>query len=82
MSSLLDKHALNTYANNVAIVLSDLDPLQKYRAQMAKAKRMILDGVKHCVVCHIASKATTKEMWDALATLYQGYFEQWKIYLE
>ena len=49
---------------------------------MAKAKRMILDGVKDHVVCHVASKGTTKEMWDALAMLYQGSSEQQKMYLE
>jgi len=49
---------------------------------MAKAKRMILDGVKDHVVCHVASRGTTKEMWDALATLYLGSFEQQKMYLE
>ena len=49
---------------------------------MAKAKRLILDGVRDHVVCHIAVKETAKEVWDALATLYQGSFEQQKMYLE
>lgn len=43
---------------------------------------MILDGVKDHVFYHIASKGTAKEMWDALSTLYQGSFEQQKMYLE
>ncbi len=49
---------------------------------MAKAKRMILDGVKDHVVCHIASRGTAREMWDVLSMLYQGSFEQRKMYLE
>ena len=61
---------------------TDADPLKKYKAEMAKAKRMILDGVRDHVVCHVASKGTTKEMWDALATLYQGYSKLRKMYLE
>jgi len=72
MSFLLDEHALKTYIDSVVAVAVDVDPLKKYRIEMAKAKRMILDGVKDHMVCHVASKGTAKEMWDALATLYQG----------
>jgi len=49
---------------------------------MAKDKQMILDGVKDHVVCHISRKGTTKEMWDALSTIYQGSSEKPKIQLE
>lgn len=66
----------------MVVVPAEADPLKKYRAEMAKVKRMILDGVKDHMVCHISSKGTSKEMWGALATLYQGSSEQWKMYLE
>jgi len=75
MSFLLDEHALKTYVNSVVAEPVDADPLKKYKAEMAKAKTMTLDGVKDHVVCHVASRATAKEMWNALATLYQGSFE-------
>ena len=64
------------------VVPVDADYLKKYNAEMVKAKRMILNRVKDHVVCHIASRGTAKEMWDALSTLYQGSSEQWKMYLE
>jgi len=54
MSFLLDKHALKTYVDSVVVVAADPDPLKKYRSAMAKAKRMILDGVNDHVVCHVA----------------------------
>ena len=38
MSFLLDEHALKTYVNSVVVVPTDPDPLQKYQAEMAKAK--------------------------------------------
>jgi len=82
MSFLLDEHALKTYVDSVVDEPTDADPLKKYKAEMGKAKRMILDGVKDHVVCHIASRATAKEMWDASVTLYQGSSEQRKMYLE
>ena len=49
---------------------------------MAQAKWLILDGFRDHVVSHTASKDTSKKMWDALATLYQGTSEQRKTYLE
>ena len=82
ISCLLDEHDLKTYVDSVVVVPADADPLKKYKAEMAKAKRLILDGVRDHVVCHIAGKGTTKEMWDALATLYQGSSEQRKMYLK
>ena len=82
MKFLLDEHSLKIYVDSVVVVPADQNPLKKYRAEMAKAKRMILDGVKDHAVCHIASRATAKEMSDALATLYQGSSEQRKMYLE
>jgi len=45
-------------------------------------KQLILDGVWDHVVSHIADKDTSKQMWDALVTLYQGTSMQQKIYLE
>ena len=69
MSLLLDEHALKTYVDSVVAEPTDVDPLKKYKDEMAKAKRMILDGVKHHVVCLVGSRKIAKEMWDALGTL-------------
>jgi len=49
---------------------------------MKKTKRIILDGVRDHVVSHIAGKDSAQQMWEALATLYEGSFEQRKMYLE
>lgn len=56
----------------VVVVLVDVDLLKKYEEAQAKAKCMILDGVKDYVVPHIDEKETTREMWEMLSTLYQG----------
>lgn len=82
MSCLLYEHFLNIYVDSVVAELVDPDPLKKYKGEMAKTKRMILDRVKDHIVCHIAGRDTAKEMWDALSTLYQGSSEQRKMYLE
>ena len=80
MSFLLDEFALKAYIDNVVVVPRDADLLKEYRKEMARVKRLIVDGVRDHVVSHIAGKDTAKQMWDALATLYQGTFEQWKMY--
>ena len=82
MSLVLDEHALKTYVDNMVVAPADAYPLKKYKAEMAKAKRMTLNRVKDHIVCHITSRGTTKEMWVALSTLYQGSSEHQKMYLE
>ena len=74
-SFLLDYHDLKTYIVSVVVEPRNANQLKAYKKEMAKAKRQILDEVRDHVVSHIAGKGTTKEMWDALATLYQGSFE-------
>lgn len=70
--AILDKHHIKDYALKVVAVSVDADPLKKYEEAQAKAKCMILDGVKDHVVPHITEKETTREMWETLTTLYQG----------
>ena len=70
ISCLLDEHDLKMYVDSVVVVPSDADPLKKYQVEMVKTMRLILDGVRDHIVCHIAGKGTTKVMWDALTTLY------------
>ena len=55
---------------------------EKYENAMARAKYMILDGVKDHVIPHIAKKNKVNEMWDTLTIFYQGYFVQQRMLLE
>ena len=50
-----------------------VDPVDndKYEEAMARAKSIILDGVKDHVIPHITEKETANEMWEALKKLYQ-----------
>lgn len=82
MYFLIDENALKMHANNVVVEPTDVDLLKKFKVDMSKPKRMILYGVKDYVMCHIASKGNSKDMWDALATLYQGSSELRTLYVE
>lgn len=70
MSCLLDEHFLKIYVDNMVVEPTNPDPLKKYKEEMAKIMRMILDGVKDHIPCHIFDKDTAKEMLDALSKLY------------
>ena len=70
ISFLLDEHGLKTFTDSTLDEPTDVAPLRAFMKNMAKTKRLILDGVKDHIVSHISNKETTKEMWDALAMLY------------
>ena len=72
---LLDEHDFKLFIEGVVAIPIDADSLKEYKKNMAKAKRLILGRVRAHVMCHIASKGTAIEMWQALEKLYQGSFE-------
>ena len=79
---LLDEFGLKDYAKKGVAEPSDLDKLRLFKRQLAKTKRMILDGLRDHVVLHVAGKDMTKEMWDALVMLYQDPSENQKMILK
>jgi hypothetical protein len=44
--------------------------LAAQKKKEVKAKRMIMDAIKDHLIPHISEKKTTKEMFDALVSLY------------
>lgn len=51
--------------------LLDEHGLETFKKEMAKTKRMVLDGIQDHIILHIEEKATTKDMWDVIVKLYQ-----------
>jgi hypothetical protein len=43
-----------------------------HKKKEVKAKRMILDAIKDHLIPHLSENKTTKEMFDALVSLYQS----------
>ena len=82
MSFPLDEFCLKTYAENVVVIPTNADQVKEYKKEMVKEKQMILDGVRDHIVSHISSKNIAKEIWHALAGLFQNPFEQWKMSLK
>ena len=79
---VLDKNCVKNFALKVIAILVDPNDNEKYEEAMARAKSIILDGVKDHVVPHIANKETTYEMWEALKKLYQHNSVQRRLLLE
>ena len=69
--SILDRYCIKDFALKTIAIAVDLAENEKYEEAMARAKCIILDGVKDHVVSHIAEKDMTNEMWQALKKLYQ-----------
>ena len=67
---VLDSHHLKHFTFKTIAIPVDPVENDKYEEAMARAKSIILDGVKDHVVPHIAEKETTYEMWEALKKLY------------
>ena len=80
--SVLDEYDIKNHVENVLDELAGLHPLNKFNKNQARAKHLIMDGVKDHVVQHIAGENAANEMWTALETMYQGSFVQRKMLLE
>ena len=80
--SILDRYHIKHFALKTIAIPVDPVENEKYEEAMAKAKCIILNGVKDHVVTHIAEKGTTSEMWDALKKLYEHTSVQRKMLLE
>lgn len=60
ISRLPDEYDLKAYIDSVVDVHTDANVLKDYKKEMAKAKRLILDGVRDHVVSYIAGKDTAR----------------------
>ena len=80
--SVLDRNHVKHFALRMIAIPVDPADNERYKDAMARAKSIILDGVKDHIVPHIAEKNTTHEMWEALTKLYQHTSVQRKMLLE
>ena len=80
--SVLDRNCVKHFALKTIAVPVDPADNDRYEDAIARAKSIILDGVKDHTVPHIAEKNTAQEMWEALTKLYQHTSVQRKMILE
>ena len=72
----------STQANTVHVLTSTDDvALETFNMKDIKAKRIIIDEVKHHVIHHETGKDHSYEMWDSLTKLYHSQNENQKMVL-
>ena len=79
---MLDKNRVKNFALKVIAVPVDPSDNDRFEEAMARAKCIILNGVKDHVVPHIVEKETVVEMWEAIKNLYQHTSVQRRMLLE
>ena len=75
---VLEEYDLEAYVKSLVVVLVENDQKKKYKPEKGMEKMLILDGVRDHVASHLQGKDTTREMWEALSSLYEGSSEQRK----
>ena len=69
---LLEKNDLWDIIKDVVASLIDPHLLTTHKKKEVKAKRIIIDAIKDNLIPHVFEKKTTKDMFDALVSLYQS----------
>ena len=72
ISLLLEENGIKDYVTSIVVVPTVVTQLATYKKEDAKARRIILDGVKDHIILNISVQDTTKKMWDAILNLYQN----------
>ena len=74
--SVLDEVEVWDIVEKIVVIPTDATQLAAYKKKCAKAKRLILDGIKDHVITHVRGKNHAFEVWEALANLYQSSNEK------
>ena len=69
---VLEVNEVLEHTPETATTPTDVDQLAIWKKGEAKAKSLILDGIKDHVDLHLSGKTTAKDMWKALSDLYQN----------
>jgi len=72
MALVLEEQGLWEIAEGKVTTPTDPVQLTTHNKKDAKARRIIVDGVKDHIIPHLSGKKTTKDMWEALIKLYQS----------
>jgi hypothetical protein len=68
----LEENDLKDYVEMVISDPNNPQELAAHKKREVKAKQDLLDFVKDHLIPHISEKKTTKDMYDALVSLYQS----------
>jgi len=84
MEAMLEDSGLNKFIDNdiPKLAVYDAKDLAKWKKSVAKARRIILEGVQNHIVSNINGKETPYAMWQALTNLFQNSSDHRKLTLK
>jgi hypothetical protein len=68
----LEENDLSDYVIEEVAEPEEEEAKGKYRKNLIRAKRIIVDSIQDHLIPHVSSLKTPKEMFDALSRLYEG----------
>jgi hypothetical protein len=77
----VDEEHIWEFANSIVAPPTDPKDLAIHKLKDVKARIIILDGVKDHLIPHLSGKTTTRDMWEALKSLFQSKNENHKLVL-
>lgn len=78
---VLKEQGVKEFVENPPTTPTDPEQLAQHNKNDARARSIILEGVKDHIVLHFFGKKIAKEMWIVILNLYQGSREARKLML-
>ena len=69
---ILEEHELENYIKEEVVEPEEDEYKVRHKKSMIKANRIIAKSIKDHLIPHVSSLKTPKEMFDALAKLFEG----------
>ena len=69
---ILEENDLEGFIKEEVSELEEYEAKAKYKKDMIKDKRMTTDSIKDNLIPQVSSRRTSKEMFDALSSLFEG----------
>ena len=84
MEEVLEENRLKAFINNgiPQPAVADAQLLDAWQKKVAKARKILLEGVRDHIISSIHEKETPYAMWKALKNLFQNNNDQRKLALQ
>ena len=69
---ILEENDLSKYMKEEVAEPEEDEAKEKHKKDLIRAQRIIVDSIKDHLIPQVSSKKTLKDMYDALARMYEG----------
>ena len=69
---ILQENDLDKYIKEEVAEPEEVEAKEKHKKDLIRAQKIITDSIKDHLIPQVSSKKTPKEMYDALARMYEG----------